>query len=811
VAAAIFGAVMALTGAIAPSAASAAGPYTGIITLRPLTGVVFNSEASPVTGQSDGTYVTVQTDGWGFRFGTDNGVDALPTGTYNSETLLPSGRFPTLEIVIASNACFTSGWTVTILEPATYAADGALESFAADLVDPCGNTPVIASIRLNAAVGTRVVRTTAALDFPGVLVGQQSSSLPVVVENLGSDAVPITPSLGGTDAADFVIGVDGCSTSDLAPGQSCSIDVRFEPKATTAKAALVAVGSSELLASSLTHVAGRGLSTLTLLPVRLAISSDSGDWVGDGDHSVTDPAVMTPVNVSGYVVNGQSQVVSIDSPNAIDRAHWTFEFVAPEGAVLGLGSYEVPAGGWLSVSGFGHGCSTTTGGFEVLDGPVFDTDGRLLVFAADFNQHCEGLPAELRGSIRFHSRVALTDLAPPSGTVAIEAGDVGTNKVGVSVAIPATDPSGLAAAATSTDGASWTMQPYAASVAVTLPAGEGTRTVWTRWKDGAGNWSPAATDTIVLDSVAPGATSIAIASGAAYSRSTVVSLSTPASDGLSGVTHVALSNDGRTWTTRPYAATQSWTLAATNGTRTVYAKWQDGAGNWSTVLTDTIVLDSVAPGATAPGNAFIAGASLDAGRTLIRLSWTGTDVTSGIARYEIGQSTDGAAFAIIGASPSSPNSSQALATGHTYRFRVRAVDRAGNVGPWLTGRDVRLSAAQESSSKITYSGTWRAGSNSGFWGGKTRYASKVGAKATFKITGRSFAWIATTGSTRGSARIYVNGRLVQTVNLHAATTHDRRVVFVKTWATSSTRTIVIRVRGTSGHPRVDLDGLVWGS
>jgi hypothetical protein len=100
---------------------------------------------------------------------------------------------------------------------------------------------------------------------------------------------------------------------------------------------------------------------------------------------------------------------------------------------------------------------------------------------------------------------------------------------------------------------------------------------------------------------------------------------------------------------------------------------------------------------------------------------------------------------------------------------------------------------------------------SGYWGGADRFATARGATATIRLTGRSFAWVASRGPSRGTARVYVNGVLAKTVNLHASTVSKRRVVFATSWSTSATRTITIRVMGTAGHPRVDLDGFTWAS
>ena len=53
-----------------------------------------------------------------------------------------------------------------------------------------------------------------------------------------------------------------------------------------------------------------------------------------------------------------------------------------------------------------------------------------------------------------------------------------------------------------------------------------------------------------------------------------------------------LSNDNSTWTILAYAATASWTLGTptVNGSKTVYAKFKDVAGNWSGVYPAAITL-----------------------------------------------------------------------------------------------------------------------------------------------------------------------------------------------------------------------------
>ncbi len=98
---------------------------------------------------------------------------------------------------------------------------------------------------------------------------------------------------------------------------------------------------------------------------------------------------------------------------------WFTDFAAPNNAILTKGTYAnaqrypFQAAGFpgLSVYGAGRGCNTLTGNFNVLQA-VYDTVGNVKAFAADFEQHCEGLGPALFGSIRIASKwrqISVTD------------------------------------------------------------------------------------------------------------------------------------------------------------------------------------------------------------------------------------------------------------------------------------------------------------------------------------------------------------------------------------------------------------------
>ena len=238
--------------------------------------------------------------------------------------------------------------------------------------------------------------------------------------------------------------------------------------------------------------------------------------------------------------------------------------------------------------------------------------------------------------------------------------------------------------------------------------------------------------------------------------------------------------------------------------------WGETSGDAFVARLDPVI-DVDTPIATAPTYAFVAGSIITSGKPAIRLRWNGTDATSGIASYRVAMSTDGGSYVTVATALTTPSLTLPVAAGHTYRFRVRATDRAGNVGAWATSPPNAIRAYQQTSSRITYSGTWRTIDSMAYWGGSLARASATGAQAAFTFTGRSFAWVTSTGPTWGSARIYVNGTLVGTVDLSARAPASRRLVFLRRWATTATRTVVIRAVGTAGHPRVGIDGLLTGT
>jgi hypothetical protein len=147
-----------------------------------------------------------------------------------------------------------------------------------------------------------------------------------------------------------------------------------------------------------------------------------------------------------------------------------------------------------------------------------------------------------------------------------------------------------------------------------------------------------------------------------------------------------------------------------------------------------------------------------------------------------------------------------LAAGHTYRYRVRAVDGAGQVGAWRSVGPIRGLTVGDTSTAIAYAGSWGRASYSSYLGGTVHYTRQAGATATLRYSGSSIAIVGPVGPGRGRSTVIVDGRAIATIDQYAATFAARRLLFA--WNVGAgTHTIVIRAQGTPGRPMVAFDAL----
>jgi hypothetical protein len=216
-----------------------------------------------------------------------------------------------------------------------------------------------------------------------------------------------------------------------------------------------------------------------------------------------------------------------------------------------------------------------------------------------------------------------------------------------------------------------------------------------------------------------------------------------------------------------------------------------------------VYLDTGKPTTSRPRASLRADTTLGAGSLRATVSWTGSDAgPSGIASYDVARSYDGGAFRVIASGLTTPSISWSLRTGHTYRFQVRARDRAGNVGSWVAGPKLKPARIQQNSSLVRFSGPSRTTWLSAYSGGSQRHLAAAGSAAVLVTSARAVSFVTTRAPGRGRVAIYVDGAYKGTIDLDAATTTYRYVAFSKRW--SSVGTHRIRVVAV-GDGRVDVD------
>ena len=194
----------------------------------------------------------------------------------------------------------------------------------------------------------------------------------------------------------------------------------------------------------------------------------------------------------------------------------------------------------------------------------------------------------------------------------------------------------------------------------------------------------------------------------------------------------------------------------------------------------------------------------------MRLAWSkATDPSSAITEYEIQRSTNGGAWVTIAHKASATSADVGtLALSATYRFRIRAKDAVGNWSPWATGPVLTFANVSDRSSSLAYRGSWSAATVSGSTHHVHTTSKSAGATVRTTFTGRGIALIMPRSSGRGKATIYIDGVAVATIDTYASSAQSRRIVFARSWGSSATHSIIVKVLGTSGRPSVSLDGLI---
>jgi len=172
---------------------------------------------------------------------------------------------------------------------------------------------------------------------------------------------------------------------------------------------------------------------------------------------------------------------------------------------------------------------------------------------------------------------------------------------------------------------------------------------------------------------------VVINTNATYTNTTSVTL-TLAKSGATPAT-MKFSNDGSTWL-GPYAwaTSYAWTIPTGDGTRTVYARFFNSSGQYGAIATDTIILDTTAPGAPTAFQKI--SSSITGANTTVVLGWTAPVGVNDLGGYRMYTRliTSSGAWTLV-CDTSSTTCSDTHKKTDTYEYYVVAYDLATNVSP----------------------------------------------------------------------------------------------------------------------------------
>src|SRR3954447_1188317 len=232
----------------------------------------------------------------------------------------------------------------------------------------------------------------------------------------------------------------------------------------------------------------------------------------------------------------------------------------------------------------------------------------------------------------------------------------------------------------------------------------------------------------------------------------------------------------------------------------------DGRGGTDTATVNVTVAADSTPPTTGSLIWNLPPQAIGATTVNVTLGWSGHDAGSGVAGYRVERRIGSGAWTRVATSQANARSvTTTLSLGTAYGYRVRATDAAGNVGPWATFPTLTPRRVQDTSARVRYTGAWTRIRGSSLSGGSARYARSSTRRARLAFTGHEIAVVATRRTTGGTAAVFVDGVRTATINLDAAGTRYRRVVFRRSFASGGPHEIEIRPLGDG---RVELDAFI---
>jgi hypothetical protein len=288
-----------------------------------------------------------------------------------------------------------------------------------------------------------------------------------------------------------------------------------------------------------------------------------------------------------------------------------------------------------------------------------------------------------------------------------------------------------------------------------------------------------------------------------------VSWAVPGDNGHAIMGYVATASPGGAQCIPVPATTPSCTISfASEGHYAVSVTATSSLGDGLASSPAAAAVDVTPPVVGVPKFTLVWGMTMTGSAVPVSVDWAASDVMSGLVSTSLGLSKGGGPYVAQALPyPTAVELGRTLAASSSaYRFQAGAMDADGNAATPVTGPAGVIGLRQETGSGVVYHGTWSTSSTTAALGGHVKYTSTKGAYVTYTFTGRSITWISRHSMANGKALVYLDGKLVATVDNHSGPTTTRFVAWARNFSTSTKHVLKIVCAGTSGHARIDVDG-----
>ncbi|MCX7832475.1 MAG: hypothetical protein N2440_06215 [Actinobacteria bacterium] len=308
----------------------------------------------------------------------------------------------------------------------------------------------------------------------------------------------------------------------------------------------------------------------------------------------------------------------------------------------------------------------------------------------------------------------------------------------------------------------------------------------------------------VIDYTKPKVSISGVSNGDIYNAP--VNISFEATDTLSGIALVSATLNGK--------AILSGSKVSSDGVYLLQVVAKDRASN-TTTSTVRFTVDFTPPSVTI--NTMPNYSSSNSTKTFFNISYSATDNLSGISSFDLEYRPNySSTFVRLLSSPTQTAYTFSGSQGLTYYFRVRAKDKAGNISPWSAVKSTSI-PYDDTNSLFTLSSGWKKASGPYRFLGSSSYTTLKGKYFKLKqgiklYSVKEVAIIVTKSPYGGKANVYLNGKLIKTIDTYASKNTYRVPIIIKTYTTPTTiydlRVVTTGTKNTySKGYFVDIDGV----